>query len=194
MSNLANLIAAAKNRASMMVVDPAVAEEKAAKLAEREAAKAKKQAEKEAAKEAKRLEREAKKAAKVQEETKVPHMAKIEKAAEKLPELNEQEGEVWVLANQLDCVSLSKVMAHLELKYKALSTETSVGMKFDVGSTVQFVAGNSDRLGKIGVIVESKRIHARVIVAETEKEVACYLSDLMTVEVQTEEESEVSEG
>lgn len=193
MSNLANLIAVAKNRASMMVVDPDVAAAKVQKESERAVAKAQKEAERAASesssdKARKAEERAAKKAAKETQEDKVPHMAKLEKVKESLPELNIEEGVVaWIAAN-LDQVGLSKIIAHLEWKYKVLSTQASNGVKYEAGQTVKIIAGIPELLGEVAVVVESKRIHAKVIVASTGKEVSCYLSDLEPVEIEVQEE------
>ena len=87
-------------------------------------------------------------------------------------------------AQYADLLSANQKIWESLTSYVSVAQDLGSGNK---GQTVKIIAGIPELLGEVAVVVESKRIHAKVIVASTAKEVSCYLSDLEPVEVEVPE-------
>lgn len=174
-----------------------LAEEREAKKQERERVRAQKKAEREALQAQKKKEREAKKIAKeLERKAKLAnrppaHMSKVEKAAAKLPELNEELAEhVANLTENYNVAELSRLVAHLQHSNRARSTLASADVEFEVGQRVRIVASENDPslIDQVGTVTEMRKIRVLLEVEGVNRPVYLFASDceaLETVEAST---------
>lgn len=149
-------------------------EEKAARQAAKDAERATKKAEREAARAAKRAARET--------ERKTPHMSKVEKAASKLPALNEA---AQVALNDItanfSASQVSAIAAHLSHFNRVKATERALGQTIATGDTVRIVSGDSRFIGQTGEVFKAQRIRCYVTVPGAKKPVYLFTSDVELV-------------
>lgn len=149
-------------------------EEKAARTAAKDAERATKKAEREAARAAKRAAKDA--------ERKTPHMSKVDKAASKLPTLNEQAQIAFndITAN-FSASQVSAIAAHLSHFNRVKATERALGQTISTGDTVRIVSGDPRFIGQTGEVFKAQRIRCYVTVAGAKKPVYLFTSDVELV-------------
>lgn len=160
---------------------PKVIDESAgvAKAAAREAKKAE-LAEQRAQKKA---ERQQKKAARLANKGPA-HMAKVEKAASRLPSLNESANLLLEEATRnLNSTQVLALAAHLQhsVRVAATSAATNSG-RVQVGAKVKMIGGDPRFLGMTGVVSKSQRIRCYVALEGREKPVYTFTSDVQPLE------------
>lgn len=173
------------------VVKAEKVDRKAQRDAERAAAKAlrdQERAEKKAAKEA------AKAAKVVNEKPSQPkHMAKVLKAEALLPKMDENLASIFeeVKSRGLTEGQVTTLCAHLAHYNRVRATIRSADCKFEVGQTVEIISSDRDArlIGKRGVIEEVRKIRVLVDVGTTNP-AYLFLSDIVAVEEENEEETE----
>jgi len=149
-------------------------EEKAARTAARDAERATKKAEREAARAAKRAARE--------NDRKTPHMSKVEKAASKLPALNDAaQLAVNDITANFSASVVSAIAAHLSHFNRVKATERALGQTISTGDTVRIVSGDSRYIGQTGEVFKAQRIRCYVTVAGAKKPVYLFTSDVELV-------------
>lgn len=161
--------------------------EKARKAAARAEAKAKKQAEYEASREP-------------------AHMAKVTKAAEKLPPMDEQTQAAY---NQLtegdDSLTPAQVFVlseNLSHHVRVKQTQAALDMDLNVGDHVQVLSGDPRAVGMTGTVTKAQRIRCFVTLDENERSVYLFCSDVEVLEAaeiqevpaDTEPEADSGEG
>lgn len=127
------------------------------------------------AKETKRVAREAERAAnKAAKANREPaHMAKVNKAAAKLPSLtSEAEAILNEVFNQLDASAITAFIANVQHRLRAAATAASAGVKLEVGQTVRILGGDARYLGQLATVTSAQRIR---VVVETEAGKSVYL-------------------
>lgn len=175
-------LAAAKSKAKSKPADAPsgtkrprlTAEEKAARETSREAEKASKKAERDAARATKKAERDASR--------KPAHMSKVDKAASKLPGLNDEAQELFtnVTAN-FGREQLAALAAHLNHFNRTKATERALSQKVSVGDQVRIVSGDARFIGMTGEVAKAQRIRCYVTVAGAKKPVYLFTSDVEVV-------------
>lgn len=149
--------------------------EKLERQAKRDAERSARKAERTTAREAKRAERDA---------NKVPaHLAKVQKAASKLPALNEA---AQLTFNEITTNhgrdQINAISAHLAHFNRQKATERALGMSFGVGDTVRIVAGDTKFVGLTGTVSKAQRIRMYVSIDGFKKPIYCFTSDVELVE------------
>ncbi len=143
------------------------------------AVRAAKVAEREAKKQELAAAREARRAAKAAQPKGPAHMKKLDRAASKLPELNEQ---LQLLFNEATTnFSASQVTAlalHLQHFNRVKATERALGQKAEVGQMVRIIAGDPKFIGLTGTVSKSQRIRCYVSVPGFKRDVYCFTSDV----------------
>lgn len=171
------------------------AKEREDKKLAREAKKEETKAKREAEKAAKAAARDAKKAAKADAPAKIPHLAKVQKEAEKLPELDDTMQVIVDEVSEMSAPEMSAVIAHLAHQLRVKQTIASNDITYEVGDTVKITSGNADVLGLIGVVSQVQRIRAFVTVPGLEKPIYTFTADLEPCEIgDTESECVDSEA
>ena len=151
-------------------------EEKAAKVAARDAERATKKAERDIA-------RSAKKAAKAAE-LKTPHMSKVAKAASKLPVLSAASEELFNdITVNYPADQIAALAAHFTHFNRVKATERALNQKISTGDAVRIVGGDARFLGMTGVVTKAQRIRCYVEVANAKKPVYLFTSDVELVAV-----------
>ena len=136
---------------------------RAEKKAERDRIRAAKKAAREVEKAEKAAARAAKKAAREAEKAKkVPHLAKVEKAAEKLPDITQEQQEFIKKISQMGNQAMSEIIAHLEHELRVKSTRESLTQDVSVGQLVKIIAGPPDYLGLVGTVSEVRKIRVMI--------------------------------
>jgi hypothetical protein len=147
-------------------------EEKAAKIAER----AQKQAQLKA-------DREARKAAKAQQPKGPAHMKKIDRAASKLPDLNDQ---IQLLFNEVttnfSAGQITALALHLQHFNRVKATERALNQKVEAGVEVRIVGGDPKFIGMTGTVSKAQRIRCYVTIPGVKRDVYCFTSDVEVVE------------
>lgn len=157
--------------------------------AERAAKQAELLKEREARKAAKALERGAKLAEKLAARGPA-HMSKVQRAAEKLPELNDlAQGVFNDATTNLTGPMLASLAAHLAHFNRVRATERALGTKIAAGVKVTIVGGDPRFVGKTGTVAKAQRIRCYVDVPGVNKQVYLFTSD---VEALVEETSEAT--
>lgn len=151
------------------------AEEKAAKVAARDAERAAKKAIRDAARDEKRSAREAAR--------KPAHMSKVNKAAERLPALDEQAQLLFIEAcTSLTAAGISALSAHLTHFNRAKATERALDRKLEEGDVVRIVSGDTRFIGQVGTVTKAQRIRCFVEVESASKPVYLFTSDVEVIE------------
>lgn len=143
------------------------AEEKQARQSRIDAERAQRRADKES----RRLAREAAKA--------TPHLAKVEKAASRLPQLSDVTLKVF---NELtlNCTreQVCALALHLQHFNRRQATERALGQKIEAGMTVRIVAGDNRYSGRTGTVTKAQRIRCYVSIPGVKKDVYLFTSDV----------------
>lgn len=157
--------------------------EKAARNEERESHRAEKQAQREAARAEKRA---------LRESNKTPHMKKVEKAASKLPALNQDATLTFneIVANY-DAAQVAALAAHLQHFNRVKATERALAQPLKQGMKVRVVAGDNRYVGLSGEVTKSQRIRCYVAIEGQSRPVYLFTSD---VEVIAEEAKKSAVG
>lgn len=200
-----------ENAASGQAVERAVKksettpEEKAAREAEKAAARAKKdaeratkKAEKQAIRDAQKTERDERRATKKAERdaergSRKPHTSKLEKARTKLPVLSRTCEQIIDLINgyksevelhkALTSAELIALSQHLEFAARERQTTEALNAKLEVGQRVRIVSGKDPRmLGTIGTLQKVQRIRCYVEVPGVSHPVYLFTSDVVPIE------------
>jgi transcription antitermination factor NusG len=126
----------------------------------------------------KKAEREAAKA------NKVPaHLAKVQKAAEKLPALSVDALTAYeTLVGALATNELSALVAHLALKVRIEQTKAATNTKLSIGDRVRVTAGDPKFVGLEGTVTEARRIRCFVELPGRKAPVYLFTSDVEKLE------------
>ena len=143
-------------------------------------------------------EREARKAAKVSDRSAKlaeklaargpAHMSKVQRAAEKLPELTEvAQGVFNDATTNLTGPQLAALASHLAHFNRVRATERALGTKIEAGVKVTIIGGDPRFVGKTGTVAKAQRIRCYVDVPGVNKQVYLFTSDVEAlVEAATE--------
>jgi hypothetical protein len=149
-------------------------EERAARVQARAEEAAAKKAERDAARAAKKAEQEANRT--------VPHLSKVNRAAEKLGAMSES---ATLLFNEatanLTAADITVLAAHLNHHNRAAATVLATEANVNVGDTVRITGGDPRFIGQEGTITRSARIRCYVDVG-AEKPVYAFSSDVMVLQ------------
>ena len=163
------------------LVDPSIAEARAAKAAARAEAKATKLAQFEADRAARKAAREAKAAVRAATKTVVvpAHLKKVERAKAKLPQLNEEmQKEFNGIVSNFGLPQLEALAMHLQLHTRTEKTlRATKGGPLPLGATVTIIGGDPRYIGKRGTVVTSQKLRATVAVEGAKKPVYIYTSE-----------------
>lgn len=177
-------------------------EEKAAEKAEMERIRAEKKAEREAKRAEKKAEYERQKAERAAERARkkaerdveranyTPHMAKVEKAAENLPELSNTTDMLVTGLTELSNSDLSAVIAYAEHILRVNSTTASQDYELTEGQLVEVTSGAAQYLGLTGTVSELRRIRVLVDVPGRDKPIYLFRSDCTPVEGEVAESAD----
>lgn len=166
-----------------------------ARKATREANKANKLAQLQAERSERRTAREAAKAEKVamkmalEADKKPAHMKKVEKAAAKLPKLNERASILFSeIVGSLDAASISSIALHLQHHNRVAATQRARNVKVEQGDLVRIVGGDPRFIGLTGTVDRSQRIRCYVDIPGR-KPIYLFTSDVELVKDLTPKQS-----
>jgi len=129
-----------------------------------------------------KADREARKAAKVQQPKGPAHMKKINRAASKLPELNDQAQLLFGKATtNFSAGQLTALALHLQHFNRVKATECALSQKVEAGSQVRIIGGDPKFIGMTGAISKAQRIRCYVSVPGVKREVYCFTSHVELV-------------
>lgn len=158
-----------------------------ADASDKEAARAKREQERAEAKAKRDAEREAKKAAK-EAARKPAHMSKVQKAAEKLPQLNETAEVLFTdITSNLSASQIAAIALHLQHFNRVKATERAMNVKIEEGLEVEITGGDPRFIGKVGTVVKAGRLRCHVEVEGLDKNVYCFTSDVSPTEAALED-------
>ena len=132
-----------------------------------------------------KAQREERKAARTAEKTsgKPVHMKKVERAASKLPGLNEQ---MTLLFNEattnFSAEQLTALALHLQHFNRVKATERALNQRAELGQKVRIIGGDPKFIGMMGTVSLARRIRCFVDVPGFKKPVYCFTSDVELVE------------
>ena len=144
-------------------------------------ARARREASRAAAKESRELARAARQAAKAATSAnkKPAHMAKVDRAASRLPSLNETARTVVEdITSNYSSEQITAVAMHLQHFNRVAATKRALGTKVTTGDRVTIVGGDPRFVGRIGTVSKAQRIRCFVSVEGVAKPVYCFTSDL----------------
>ena len=154
-------------------------EQKAERETAKVAARAEKKAARDAARQAKRAERDAGK--------QPAHMRKVQKAAEKLGELN---AEMQLLFNEatanFTAQQVATLAAHFTHFNRVHATQRALGQAIEAGQRVRIIGGDSRYIGQTGTVSKAQRIRCYVEVEGAKKPVYLFTSDVELVSAASE--------
>lgn len=159
---------------------------KAAKKAEREARNAERKTRLEEEREARNAERLARKAERDANRTeKVAHLSKVEKAAERLPELTP--GAISYLNSlepeQAHVTDLAVALAHAQHILRARQTKASHDVDLKEGQVVRVISGEGRWIGAMATVKAVRSIRVIISVAGYDKDIYVFAADLVPCEV-----------
>lgn len=133
-------------------------------------------------------EREARKAAKAaikaeKQQSTEPRLTKLDKAAEKLVELDDVTTDVFnTVVNALNTAQTIALITHLQHSVRVKSTLAAAQTSsVEIGDTVEIVSGDPRWVGKTGKVTRSQRIRCYVEVEGSPKEIYLFKSDVKKV-------------
>jgi hypothetical protein len=139
------------------------AAERASKKTERDAVRAAKKAEKEAAR-------------------KPAHMSKVDKAAERLPTLDDKVAEFFnELTVNFSASQLGALSSHLTHFNRVAATQRALNQKVTLGDKVKITGGDPRYIGKEGLVSKAQRIRCYVDVEGVKKPVYLFTSDVEVI-------------
>lgn len=150
--------------------------EKVAKAAARAARQAQLKAERDARAAVKKAERSSGKPA---------HMKKVERAASKLPQLNESAQQMYndIIVN-FSAEQITAISMHLQHFNRVKATERAIGQRVENGQTVRIIGGDPRFIGMTGTVNLARRIRCFVDVPGFKKPAYCFTSDVEIVSSQ----------
>ena len=180
-------VAAHSEVSGSLVLDKKPSAEKPAKQkpAKDLSAKAARDAEREAAREIRKAEREARRAAKssTAADRKPVHMKKVQNAAARLPELNDNMQLVFneITAN-FSASQITAIALHLQHFNRAKATERATSQTVTTGTRVRVIGGDPKFIGREGTVELARRIRCFVNVPGNNKPVYLFTSDVEVIE------------
>ena len=132
-----------------------------------------------------KAQREERKAARIAEKTsgKPVHMKKVERAASKLPGLNEQ---MTLLFNEattnFSAEQLTALALHLQHFNRVKATERALDQRVVQGTPVRIIGGDPKFMGMTGTVTKAQRIRCYVTVPGVKREVYLFTSDVEVLE------------
>lgn len=140
-------------------------------------------------------EREARRLQKQKEAERVPHMSKVERAAAKLPLLNQQAKDVFDSAIvNLSRDQLAALAMHIEHYNRVKATEAALKAKITEGMTVRIVGGDPRYIGLVGTVAKAQRIRCYVDLPDVSRPVYLFTSDVEQIVGESEESEEVQQA
>jgi len=134
------------------------------------------------ARKAAREEKKAAKAASTVDVRKPAHMKKVERAASKLPALNDSAQLLFSEAvTNFSADQLTAIALHLQHHNRVMATQRAVATKLEVGMQVQITGGEARFVGQVGTVDEVRRIRCYVTVPGFKNRVYCFTSDVVPV-------------
>lgn len=160
-------------------------EERQRRQEEKQKELAEKRAERERVRAEKKAERDAHRA--------VPHISKVKKAAEQLPDLSDSGATACAeLLKRLSTEEINVLGQHLQHIYRARKTEEAINRELAVGQQVKLIGGPARFVGQQGTIISLNRIRCYVKVAGFEKPVYVFTSETADVVPAKEKSAEAS--
>lgn len=154
-------------------------EEKAARLAQRNAERE----ERKAKRDAERAQKNAEKLANRQP----AHMKKVQKAAEKLGALGQAAELLFNEATtNLTAAELATLATHIQHFNRVKATERALTQKIEAGATVTIVGGDPRYIGKTGTVAKAQRIRCYVTLEGQTKPIYLFTSDVALAQVAAE--------
>lgn len=149
--------------------------ERQAKKEQRDRDRAERQAAREQKKLEKKQEREAQLAAK-----QPAHMSKVLKAAERLPQLDEQATAIFAQIEALPNDQKLALAEHIRLNVRLTATQQAIetSATFQVGQRVIVTGGDVKLVGMVGTLTSVRRIRCLVELPDAGKEAYLFLSDV----------------
>lgn len=183
LSAIDKALAAAKARKAVKESSPPPADEAMAPVTIKKsdvdkAAKAAARAEKQAQLKA---DREARKAAKdaAKSSGKPAHMKKIDRAAGKLPQLNDQMQLTFnEVTTNYSAEQITALALHLQHFNRVKATERALNQKIEAGMSVRIIGGDPKYVGLAGTVNKAQRIRCYVDVPGFRKPVYLFTSDV----------------
>ena len=152
--------------------------------ADKAAAKLAKDAARQARQAQLKAEREARKAAKAEAKAsgKPAHMKKIDRAASKLPALNDQMQLTFnEVTSNFSAEQITALALHLQHFNRVKATERALGQKLEAGMLARIIGGDPKFIGMTGTVIKAQRIRCYVEVPGAKKPVYLFTSDVEVV-------------
>lgn len=130
-------------------------------------------------KENRRLARERAKAER-EANAKPAHMAKVEKAAKRLPDLNPETQQAFldIRESSLSLTDIEALTAHLNHHVRFERTRAALETRVEINQVVRIIGGDVRYIGKVGVVTAAQRIRCYVNIEELDKQVYLFTSDV----------------
>jgi len=188
LSAIDKALAAAKARkaasasTSAPMSDEASAEQPTVKVKKSDADKAQRIADREARKAQRDAERAARKAAKASQPKGPAHMKKLDRAAGKLPSLNDQMQLTFnEVTTNFSAEQITSLALHLQHFNRVKATERALGQKVETGFQVRIIGGDPRFIGMTGTVNKAQRIRCYVDIPGVRKPVYLFTSDVEVV-------------
>ena len=148
------------------------------------AAKAARDAERAARQAQLKAQRDERKAAKATKSDGKPvHMKKVERAASKLPMLNDQMQLTFnEVTTNFSAEQITALALHLQHFNRVKATERALNQRAELGQKVRIIGGDPKFIGMTGTVSLARRIRCFVDVPGFKKPVYCFTSDVELVE------------
>jgi len=111
------------------------------------------------------------------------HLAKVQKAAEKLPAMGESsQGFFDELTSNLEAADVFSLAANLNHWVRAKQTELALSANVNTGDKVRILSGHPRFIGQTGTVSKAQRIRCLVTVEGYDKEIYLFTSDVEVTE------------
>ncbi len=184
LSAIDKALAAAKARKAASASTPTEAsgDQPVVKIKKSDADKAQRNADREARKAQRDAERAARKLAKASQPKGPAHMKKLDRAAGKLPSLNDQMQLTFnEVTTNFSAEQVTALALHLQHFNRVKATERALGQKVEAGMTVRIIGGDPRFIGMTGTVNKAQRIRCYVDVPDVRKPVYLFTSDVEVV-------------
>jgi len=149
------------------------------------------EARKQAAAERKTVREAARAERKANNVVRVAHMAKVEKAAERLLPLGDAAELIFnESTTNLSAAELANLANHISHYNRVKATERAVTQKLDVGQIVNVTGGDPRYIGRVGTLAKVQRIRVYVTVDGLSKDLYLFSSEVTPVGVEPAEVEE----
>jgi DNA polymerase II small subunit/DNA polymerase delta subunit B len=131
-----------------------------------------------------KVDREARRAAKAAEKNtgKPAHMKKIDRAASKLPTLNDQMQLTFnEVTTNYSAEQITALALHLQHFNRVKATERALNQKVEAGASIRIIGGDPKYIGMMGTVAKAQRIRCFVDVPGFKKPVYLFTSDVEVV-------------